>query len=231
MQERSQVDRKVGAGSVIVGAAIAALVVGGAAAIAGSGVERAPVASVKTQIKKLSKKVAKATKKANQALEVAERTSKSQGPQGPQGLQGQQGQQGEPGSAGAPGLIPISRGIDAATVSTSSAVVVDLGGPSATVTVGPSGGFVQLMATAEINIGADAGTTCTGVISSASLLVPFFAISQTGTANTFVRTASSTPAVRFLPQGAHTFRFDYQRQAGTSACQFRDRQLFVALLQ
>ena len=226
MQQRSQVDRKVGAGSVIVGAAIAALVVGGAAAIAGSGVERAPVASVKSQIKKLAKKVAKANKTATKALDVAEKTSKAQGPQGPQGLQGLQG---EPGAPGAPGLLPISRSIDAATVSTVAMAPENLGGPSVTFDAGPNGTVIQLMAAAEVNIGNDANTICFGQITSASLPLAVTAFAGVGTPiNTFVQQSTQTAPLRFLPPGTHTLRLDYNRGAGTGTCQYRNRQILIA---
>lgn len=91
MDRNGHVDRKVGAGTVIAAAAIAALVASGAVALAGSGGDAAPRAGVQSELKSLSQKVKKATKRANEALKIAEETSKAAGPQGPAGQPGENG--------------------------------------------------------------------------------------------------------------------------------------------
>ena len=151
--------------------------------------------------------------------------------EGPQGLQGAAGPPGEAGPPGAPGLLPIARGFDATTVSTTNATPTNLGGPSVTVTVGDNGGFVLAAATGEISTG-DGATSCNASVISPSFpgSAAFFAEANTGPGFLQAQTMGG-PNARFLPPGTHTIRIDYNRSAGPGTCSYKNRRLVVALIE
>ncbi len=226
-----QVDRKVGGGTVVLAAVLTAVLIAGTVAIADQG-DRSANASAKSQIKKLKKQIAKANRKAAnaekiaaRALDTAEETSKQTGPQGQQGPAGPQG---TPGAPGADGLAPNDSGFNAATVQTALAPPQNLGGPSATLTVGPNGGFVQFFASADVST-TDGASTCQGVITSPALTGNIVVFTASNTGAGFVTSSGGTPPVRFVAAGTHTFRLDYGETAGAGPCQFKNRLISIAL--
>jgi hypothetical protein len=224
MRNRFRVDRAVGGWSVVVAALLAALVVAGAAAVAGS---RDPSTSVQSQITKLKKRVAKATRTANTALEVAQDASKATGPQGIQGEPGQPGAPGADGAPGAPGLVPIARGFDSSQDLTSSTTPADLGGPSVQFTLGPDGGFVQMLAVAEVST-ENGATTCLAPFELDGVNDIGISVANTGAA---FQQGDATTDLQYLSPGTHTARLEYHRQTGTGTCSYRNRRLNVVLFE
>jgi hypothetical protein len=175
--------------------------------------------------KKLSDDVRKKLDKAGErGPEGPKGDTGAQGPQGIQGVQGEQGVQGVQGVPG-PGVTKF------ATVATTQALNVN--GPADLATVGPTldvtvpaDGYVMLVGSIEVS--APAGTDCSAVITSPSLLNSVGAGFVNGD-GAFHLTGSGQ-IVAVLPPGTHTVKLQYARNNGAGACTYRNRKLWATVI-
>lgn len=165
---------------------------------------------------------------------VSSHRSQLAGPQGPAGAAGAAGPKGEPGpqgpagETGPSGLVSQSARI-AGTVTTESSSMVELGGPSVTVDVGPSG-LVAYWATAKISsIGGTAEVVLVGPtgyapqLQNTGLPVTMYTAPGSDKGTNIFNAGLST---EYVGPGKHTFELEYQETAGGEGI-FSDIELVV----
>jgi hypothetical protein len=140
------------------------------------------------------------------------------GPAGPIGLTGLTGPQGLPGEVGPTGLPSRSARV-AGPLKTGSSSRVDLGGPSVTVNVGPSG-LVAYWATAKVSHGGGVGTAevwlvdSTGEapqITNSGGAITLYTKPESDTGTNIFNAGLST---EYIGPGQKTFKLEYADSSG-----------------
>ncbi len=199
-------------------------------ALGGTGYAATQIAHSGAEARKSYRKPArKSLIKAAVAKYFASHRSQLVGPRGPSGSVGSAGPQGVPGEIGPAGLASESAKL-AGPVSTGSASTVDLGGPSVTVKVGPSG-LVAFWATATLKSvgGGTADVTLeepsgssVQIHNSSSSAITYYTEPGSNNGTIIFNAGLSTDHVG---SGNKTFKLEYSDSGGTGV--FEEVELVV----
>ena len=198
-------------------------------ALGGSSYAAIQISHSEATIKKSHQKPSQALIKAAVAKYFATHRGQFVGPPGPAGSGGSPGPQGVPGERGPSGLASQSAKLGG-PVSTGSASMVDLGGPSVTVKVGPSG-MVAFWATASLK--SEGGGTAEITLVEPSGYAPQLKNSSSSPITLYTQPGSDSGtnifnaglSTNYVGSGNKTFTLEYSDSGGIGV--FEEVELVV----